>query len=190
MSGESQKLFSRLSLARTLIALGIVTVILASSCGSRERQADRLFRKAQQAAAQGDHDEAVRLFDQILRDYRGTDVAAKAEEEVVLFRGLSDAVKLDPARRASSIMITTAQALERYRSRNRRFPDDLAGLVPRYLATIPVDPWDRTHVYRVKSGGTGYVLSTYGSDAAPGGSEDAYDIVIEDSKFVQRGVDP
>jgi len=187
MSGESEKVFSRVSLARTLIALVVAAMLLASSCGSRERQADRLYRKANQAVEEGNLDEAVKLYEQILDDYRDTEVAARAEEAVKLFRGLSDSAKLYPGRRATEIMIATARALERYRSRNRRFPDDLASLVPRHLATIPVDPWGRTLVYRVKSEGRGYVLSTYGSDAAPGGSEDAYDIVIEDSKFVRRG---
>src|SRR5262245_50560845 len=187
MSGESRKVFCRVPLARTLIALAVGAALLASSCGNRERQAERLYRQANQAVDEGNFDEAVELYDRILDDYRGTDAAARAAEAVVLFRGLSDAVKLDPSRRATTVMIATARALDRYRSRNRRFPDGLAGLVPGYLDAVPADPWGRTLVYRVKSEGRGYVLSTLGSDAALGGSEDASDIVIEDSKFVRRG---
>ena len=35
-----------------------------------------------------------------------------------------------------------AVALERYRLANGRWPDDLAALVPKYLAAVPADPFD------------------------------------------------
>lgn len=187
MSSESRKLFSRTSLARTLIAcVAIVAVVLTASCGSRERQAERLYRKANQAVEDGNLDEAIGLFNKILDDYRDTETAGRAQEAVELYEGIAEAVKKDPGRRATEVMIKTARALESYRGRNRKFPAELAALVPRYLDAIPVDAWGQPLVYRVNSNRRGYVLLSLGSDGAAGGEGDARDIAIKDSRFVQR----
>ena len=190
-SGEKSKVFSRPSLARTLIAMAVVVAVsLTVSCGNRERQADRLYRKASQAVQEDNLDTAVELFQKIVDKYRETEAARRAEEAIELYSGLSQSAKLYPVRKASDAMILTARALERYRARNGKFPGDLSALAPRYIEPVPVDAWGRNLVYRVKLNGRGYVLTSYGSDGAAGGSGDAHDIVIEDSKFVRSGGGP
>jgi len=190
MFGESPKVFLRVALARTLIAIVALALVLSTSCGSRERQADRLYRKASQAVEDGNLDEAVALFEQIVDDYGDTKTAPRARDAMKLYRGLSYSEKVYPTSAATDVMIATAKALERYRRNNGRFPDGLSSIVPRYVDAVPVDSWGQDLVYRVKSGGKGYVLASYGSDASPGGAGDASDIVIEDSKFVRRAETP
>ena len=41
---------------------------------------------------------------------------------------------------------------------------------------IPQDPWGNDYVYELSSDGTGYTITSYGSDGSPGGSGDAADI--------------
>ena len=79
-SGESAKVFSTHLLARSLIAMLIGVALLATGCGSRERQADRLHRKATQAVEDGNLQEAVDLFSKILEQYPDTEIADRAEE--------------------------------------------------------------------------------------------------------------
>jgi general secretion pathway protein G len=190
-SGESSNVFFGFSLARTLIAFVVVASLSYTvSCGGRERQADRLYRKANQAVEDGNLDDAVEMFKKILDDYGDTAAAGRAEEAVELYRGLSEAAKIYPTRQATDAMISTARALESYRGRNGTYPGTLSALMPRYIDSVPVDAWGRNLVYRVKSSHRGYVLTSYGSDGAAGGSGDAYDIVIEDSKFARSGVAP
>jgi general secretion pathway protein G len=190
MSGESSKVFSSQLLARSLIAIVVCFALLATSCGSRERKADRLYRKATQAVEDGNLAEAVDLFSKILEEYPETEIADRAEQDAKLYRGIAGAVERYPTRRARDDMILTARALERYRHRNGKPPDALTSLVPNYIDAEPIDPWGRPFIYYVKSGGRKYVLASLGADGAEGGEGEASDIVIESGRFVKRGDAP
>jgi hypothetical protein len=189
-SGESAKVFSTRLLARSLIALLIGVALLASSCGSRERQAGRLHRKAAQAIEDGNLEEAVNLFSKILEDYPETEVADRTEEDIKIYRGLVGAAERYPTRQARDELILIARAVERFRYRNRKPPDDLSTLVPTFMDAEPVDPWGRPFIYYVKSGGRKYVLASLGSDGTEGGEGEASDIVVENGRFVKRGDAP
>jgi len=189
-SGESAKVFSTHLLARSLIAMLIGVALLATGCGSRERQAERLHRKASQAVEDGNLQEAVDLFSKILEQYPDTEIADRAEEEIKIYRGLVGAARRYPTWQARDDMVIMARALERYRSRNGKPPDGLAALIPRYIDAEPVDPWGRPFIYYVKSGGRKYVLASLGADGSEGGEGEASDIVIENGRFVKRGDAP
>jgi hypothetical protein len=189
--GESARNAVGPRLARTLIAaLAAAAVLLAVGCGGRERRAERLHRRATQAAQEGKLDEAAEMFGRILREYPETRVADRAEGDLRLYGGLAGAVKNFPVRQATDRMILTARALDRYRSRKRTYPEDLASLVPDHLEAFPTDAWGQPFSYHVKGGGRGYVLSCLGADGAPGGSGDSGDIVVEDGRFVRGGSPP
>jgi hypothetical protein len=177
-------------LARSLIVVVIGVALFATSCGGRERQSDRLYRKAVQAVDEGNLEEAVDLLGQLLEEYPETEIANQAEEDLKTYSGLVGAVERYPTRRARDQMILIARAVERYRYRNRKPPDSLAALVPKYVDTAPVDPWGHAFIYYVKSGGRKYVLACLGADGAEGGEAAASDIVIENGRFVKRGDAP
>ena len=189
-SGESVKVFSTRLLARSLIAVLIGVVLLTTACGSRERKADRLHRKASQAVKDGNLEEAIDLFGEIVEKYSETKAAGLAEEDIKIYRGLVGAAENYPTWQARDVMIVTARAIERYRNRNRKPPDGLAALVPKYIKAEPIDPWGRPFIYYVKSGGRKYVLASLGADGNEGGEGDASDVVIENGRFIKRGDAP
>ena len=164
--------------------------LLANGCGSRERQAERLHRKASRAVEDGNLQEAVDLFSKILEEYSETKAADRAEEDIKIYRGLVGASRNYPTWQARDEMIITARAIERYRYRNRKPPDGLAALVPKYIKAEPIDPWGRPFIYYVKSGGRKYILASLGADGNEGGEGEASDIVIENGRFIKRGDAP
>ena len=170
-------------ITRALIAVTCASLALASvGCGG-DRRADRLYREASELVERGDTAAAVPKLEEILRDYPDSEVAARARREVVLYRGLSDAVAAFPVRRAGDVVVQTARALERYRAAKRVPPDDLGALVPAYLPETPVDPWGAPLRYARTA--KGYRLECLGSDGAPGGEADAADLVVENGAFVR-----
>lgn len=84
-------------------------------------------------------------------------------------------------------VVQTALAIERWRlAHNGRLPDSLTDLVPGYLPTIPLDPFDEKPL-RYKKSAQGYVVYSIGPDLIDdGGKErtypakesDHYDIVF------------
>lgn len=168
---------------RTLTAIMLAAIALASpGCGG-DRRAERLYREASELVERGETAAAVPKLEEILRDYPDSEVAARARREVVLYRGLSDAVAAYPVRRAGDVVVQTARALERYRASRGAAPDDLAALVPSFLAQAPVDPWGAPLGYTRTA--KGYRLLCLGSDGAPGGEGDAADLVVENGAFVR-----
>lgn len=71
-----------------------------------------------------------------------------------------------------------AAAVDRYRARHHRVPDQregLAALVPEFIPEVPRDPWGNPYVYEWTSPQWADVLS-YGADSQPGGSGGGADI--------------
>jgi hypothetical protein len=169
--------------SRALIAIMLASAMLASyGCGA-DRRADRLYREASELVEKGDTAAAVPKLEEILRDYPDSEAASKARREVVLYRGLSEAVAAYPVRRARDLMVQAARALERFRAARGTPPDSLDALVPSYLAAAPTDPWGKPLEY-VRTA-KGYRLACLGSDGAPGGEGDAGDLVVVDGSFAK-----
>jgi len=162
------------------VARAIALVVLlgiAASCGATERRADRLWRQAQERVEKNDTDGAIALLQKIIDDYPDTPVAARARDEIVLYRGLSSAVSNYPTRRARELMVQLARAVEAYRRANGHPPKALDE-----VASVPLDPWG--HPFRYEAQGREYRLLCDGGDGAPGGVGDAADIVVVNGEFV------
>ena len=172
------------SRARTMLLLVATTTLalVMLACHGAERRAERLWRHALDLVAKGDTSGAVVELQRILDEYPDTDVAAKARKQILLYRGLENAVLSYPTRRAREIMIQVARAIESFRARERRVPGTLDELVPRHLAAVPQDPWERALEYEPH--GRGYGLRCRGADGVPGGEDDAADLLVENGAFV------
>src|SRR5262245_37093036 len=147
--------------ATTTLALAML------ACHGAERRAERLWRHALDLVAKGDTSGAIVDLQRIIDEYPDTEVAPKARKQILLYRGLENAVLNYPTRRAREIMIQVARAIEAFRARERRAPVTLDELVPRHLAAVPKDPWDRALEYEPH--GRGYDLRCRGADGGPGG---------------------
>ena len=161
-------------------------VAMSSSCGGDERRAERLWRQAIEHVESGDTQGAVDRLQKIIDEFPDARVAARAREQIVVYRGLATAVRSYPSRRAREIMVQLARSIEAFRREKGRAPAALDELVPAALASVPLDPWDRPFVYEASA--SGYRLMCRGADGAPGGAAEAEDVVVVDGEFltVQR----
>ena len=176
----------RRSRSRIFLLVACLIVSLAS-CDSRERKAERLAREAKDLVTRGEHAEAAKKLETLYRDFPESPLAEGARRDAVLYRGLDDAVRQYPLRRAREILVQVARSVERYRADARAAPSSLDDLVPRYLDAVPEDPWGRALVYTVGPGARRYRLSCLGADGAPGGEGDDVDLVVADGAFVAEG---
>ncbi|HEX4823430.1 MAG TPA: type II secretion system protein GspG [Candidatus Polarisedimenticolaceae bacterium] len=170
---------------RSRVARLLVVVLVASgaiACGGRERRADRLWRQAQERIEKSDTDGAIVLMQKIIDEYPDAEIAAKARDQIVLYRGLAHAVESYPARQARDTMIRVARAIESFHARSQHWPSRLEDLVPGSLPEIPKDPWGHGLTYEVTS--RGYRLVCLGADGAVGGAGEAEDITVVDGRFV------
>jgi hypothetical protein len=71
----------------------------------------------------------------------------------------------------------TGLAIERHRLSNSNLPNKLDELVPAYLATIPVDPFDG-QLLRYKKLAKGYVVYSVGEDGKDDGGDEKKDITF------------
>ena len=94
---------------------------------------------------------------------------------------------LDDADRATAQaqIRTFSTALITYKIQFNEFPSTLDGLVNNsknrnFLDsnTVPVDPWGNP--YRYKSQGRSFIITSYGADGTPGGTDDDADISSDD----------
>jgi general secretion pathway protein G len=73
-------------------------------------------------------------------------------------------------------------ALKLYYTQKGKYPDTGDGLqalvTGKQLEALPVDPWGGNYIYILENGKP--VVTTYGSDGAPGGEDDAADISSKD----------
>lgn len=171
------------TISRSIAIVACVTMMLATmtSCAQHERQAEKLWRQAQERVAKGETERAVELLQKLIDEYPDVAIAAKARDQIVLYRGLAHAVQSYPTRRARELMIQIARAVESYRIANGRSPATLAELVPAQLGAVPEDPWGGPFVY--EPAGRRYRLRCNGSDKAQGGSGDAADLTVADGEF-------
>lgn len=134
----------------------IALVVAVSSCGGEERHAERLWRQAIERVEKGDTQGGVERLQKLIDQYPDSEIAGKAREQIVVYRGLVSAVESYPLRRARELMVPIARAIESYRREKGKAPASLADLVPGKLAEIPNDPWGHAFVY--EPAGRGYRL--------------------------------
>lgn len=157
-------------------------MIVASSCGGIERRAERLWRQAQDSVEKGDTLHAVELLQRMIDEYPDAQITAKARDQIVVYRGLANAVQSYPSRRARELMVQVARAIEAFRRGKGHAPESLAELVPGQFASVPRDPWDRPFGYEATA--RGYRLRCVGADGSPGGVGDNADLLVVDGDFV------
>jgi hypothetical protein len=179
VNGSRRLIAHRMRLV-ALVATLALTFVLA--CGGPERNADRLWRRAMDRVQHGDTSGAITLMQTIIDTYPDTDAAAKARDQIVVYRGLAHAVESYPMRRARALMVQVGRAVEAYKHEKGHLPATLADLVPRELASIPDDPWGRPFAYVVT--GRSYRLRCDGADGAVGGTGEAGDLLVVDGHFV------
>lgn len=167
-----------------LLSCLLFFVLLLAGCASEEERAGRMYDKAQSHVEEGELQSAIEIYETIVSRYPGTVTARNASRQIVLYRGLEDAVRSYPVRVARDLIVETARGIELYRRRTRRWPPDLDRLVPDYLPQLPTDPWGRVLLYQVKARGRGYILACFGEDGEPGGEGDGADWYVEDGSFV------
>lgn len=141
--------------------------------------------EATQLVEQGKIDDASELFREIVDRYPGTRAAQRARSELLLYDGLSNAVRVYPLRETREILVRTARSLQSYRDRWGRWPATLDRIIPRWASGPPVDPWGRMLIYEPEPGGRGYSLICHGADGRPGGEGAAADWRIQTGRFVQ-----
>jgi hypothetical protein len=162
------------------VAAMCALIATVSSCDGQERHADRLWRQAMERVEKGDTQGAVDRLQKIIDEYPDTRIAAKAREQVIVYRGLVTAVESYPMRRARELMVQVARAIESYRKENGHAPATLAELVPGKLTGIPNDPWGRPFTYEIS--GRSYRLKC--QDGSPtDGSSEAKQLLVVDGEF-------
>jgi hypothetical protein len=165
-------------------AAAVAIVIMIPGCGLDERRAGRLHEQAARQVDGHDLEGAVATLQRVIDRYPGTRAAAAARKEIVLYRGLIDAARRFPTRRASDVVIAVARAIERYRDDRNAFPSNLRDLVPTYLTDLANDPWGRPLIYESTSRST-YVLKCLGADGVEGGAGESADLVVRNGRFVK-----
>jgi len=163
------------------LVVAMLVLVGATSCGGRERRAERLWRQAQERVEKGDTPAAVALMQKLIDEYPDAAIADTARDQIVLYRGLQHAVESYPARRARDRMIQIARGIEGFRKDARRWPASLGELVPGKLSEMPVDPWN--HPFEYQMSGRGYVLRCLGADGERGGAAEAEDILVVNGEF-------
>jgi len=166
--------------ARVLVVAACV--VAASSCVGAESRADRLWHRALGQVQKGDVPRAIVLLQEIIDEYPDTPVAQKARDQIVVYRGLVNAVQSYPTRRARELMVQIARAVEAGIRASGHPPGTLGDLFPGGAGTVPADPWGRPFIYRPE--GSGYRLRCDGADGAPGGQGDTADLVVVNGEFV------
>ena len=164
----------------------VLLVIMTSSCGGDERHAKRLWRQAIERVEKGDTKGAVDRLQKLIDTFPDSSAAAKARQQIVVYRGLATAVENYPLRRAREMMVQLARAIEIFRREHGRAPVTLDELVPAEMASVPKDPWDRSFLYETTA--RGYRLRCLGAKGAPGGVAASEDLLVVDGEF--RAVPP
>ena len=96
---------------------------------------------------------------------------------------------------AKSDIATLSASLQQYRLDNDKYPTSEEGLAalnsapsdaphwkgPYLTKALPNDPWGNPYVYQAPGpNGQEFLITSYGSDGAPGGTGDAADITSDD----------
>jgi len=154
----------------TLCVVALVLAALLAAC-SRTSRAERLLEEARVEVKRGRLQEALDILERVNREYAGTEAADQAEKDARLYRGLLEAARLDPLRRARDVLVQTAREIEGTHARSGSWPE---------TQLTVADPWGRPLVYEKTS--NGYRLASWGADGVPGGEPD---LVIVNGRFTE-----
>jgi hypothetical protein len=169
---------------RASIALAAGLLLAAGGAGCNDQGAERLYAEAGKKVERGDLPAAIERYERLLSEYPDSPAAERARADLVLYRGLLEAARRFPLRRAGDLVVQTARGVERFHRDKGLWPSSLRELVPDYLSSEPIDPWGRPLDYRVKAGG-GYLLGSRGADGVEGGDGESADLLVEDGRFVK-----
>jgi len=164
-----------------VIAPAVLLMLTTLSCGGDERHAERLWRQAIACVEKGDTQGGVDRLQKIIDTFPDSRVAEKARAQIVVYRGLANAVENYPLRRARELMVQISRAIESFRREKGRAPATLEDLVPAKLTSVPNDPWDRPFLYETTA--RGYRLRCRGAERAPEGSAAAAGLLVVDGEF-------
>ena len=182
MRRRGNEVNTRTRLARSFFfAIAVGLILTVTSCGGDERRAERLWRQAIERVEKGDTQGAVDTLQKLIDTYPDASIAGKARDQIVVYKGLANAVQNYPTRRAREWMVQIARAIESFKRTRGHAPATLAELVPGTFATVPVDPWNRPFSYETTA--RGYRLTCLGADGALGGAADAADLLVVDGAF-------
>src|SRR5512143_2905893 len=108
-----------------IVVIAASLLASAASCDARERRAQRLWRQALERVEKGDTQAGVDLLQKLIDEYPDADIARKARDQIVVYRGLAHAVQTYPVRRARELMVQVARAIEAFRARTGHQPTTL-----------------------------------------------------------------
>jgi hypothetical protein len=166
----------------SVAGLCMCVALTSGACASDETKAQRMTNEAATAFQAQQLDESIALYRETIARYPDTAAAMHAQERIRFLSGLSHSVNSFPSRTARELMVETARAVQSYRYRKGRYPDNLDDLMPKMLDEAPIDPWGRPLNYeRLKNG---YRLSCLGGDGRRGGEGVATDFVVVNGNFV------
>lgn len=174
-----------------VIALTFLFAVWTMSCGEKSDPpaAREIYRRAVDAQGAGNVEEAEALFRRVAEEFPNTRVATEAQEQIRFLENLREIERRGRARRAVEHLKAIARACERYRAAKGQYPTSITELTPEWLATVPEGVWGHPYHYRTETDAKGrrhkYFLACFGSDGIPGGTEDAFDLIVKDGEFVQ-----
>lgn len=181
LTDTSARFFSERHLRRSM-SLCLCAIAFAAACANDDTKAKRLEKVAVLAVEEQRIDDAIALYREVVERYPSTESARTAHEHITFLSGLAHSVSHFPSRTARDLMVKTARAVQRFRWKRGRYPDNLDALRPDLLDEAPVDPWGRPLQYERRK--NGYLLSCLGADGRRGGDSDAMDFVVVNGEFV------
>jgi hypothetical protein len=181
LTDSSNRFFSRRPL-RVSLCVCLCVALASVACTDDDTKAKRLEAEAVAAVEEQRFDDAVRLYRDIVANFPATESARRADERITFYSGLSHSVTSFPSRTARDLMVETARAVQSYRWKKGRWPDNLDALRPELLDETPIDPWGRPLQYERRR--NGYRLGCLGADGRVGGDGEATDFVVVNGDFV------
>lgn len=161
----------------------LVAIVLCCSCA--EFRAERALERSLERADSISADDLRAELAEIDRRWPRTSAAKRARRELEWLADLRHVAVHGPALLAWDAVRDLANAVERHRLREGRYPNSADELVPRYLERLPTDPWGNAVMYERFSGG--YRVVCYGEDGIPGGSGPSSDLLVRNGREVHVG---
>jgi hypothetical protein len=160
-------------------------MVLAASPGCSGRQAEKAFRRAVAEEGRRSPSYTRDALRQIIQRWPQSPAAARARLEIEWLDDLELGSKKGQALRVWDAVRRVGRAVEQFRLAHRRFPARFEEMVPEFLPGPVLDPWGHPVDYRPTPGG--YQAICYGADGIPGGTGDAVDILVENSRLKPLG---
>lgn len=168
---------------RPIAAICFALLLLAGGCA--QRRAQSAFKDAIELEETEGLPAAREALHQLINRWPKTKAAERARAEIEWIDDILSAAARGPLLAAWDSIRKVSVAVEKFRVRERRFPEQLEELIPRYLAGQVLDPWGVP--VRFDRRGDGYVVVSYGADGLPGGTGNNTDFVIQNGRFKYGG---